>query len=64
MGSLELKNSIEDLKNRLKYNFCHLTDQDLIFDEKNTDDFVYRLQQKLGNDRNEVLDILKRIQQY
>lgn len=64
MNSLDIKHSLDDLKNRLKFNFCHLTDQDLIFDEKNTDDFIYRLQQKLGSDRNEVLEILKRIQQY
>lgn len=64
MSSIEIKVSLDDLKNRLKFNFSHLSEQDLIFDQTNTDEFIYRLQQKLGNDRNEVIEIIKRIQEY
>ena len=64
MSLIEIKVSLEDLKSRLKYNFSHLNEQDLIFDQTNVDEFIYRLQQKLGNDRNEIIEIIKRIQEY
>ena len=64
MERLQIKENWHELKGKLKHNFRHLTKKDLYYIEGKEDELVERLQRKLGNKKEEVIEIIHRIQSY
>ena len=62
MRTLQIKENWNELKGKLKHNFRHLTEKDLRYVEGKEDELVGRLQKKLGNRKEEVIEIIHRIQ--
>lgn len=52
---LKLKGSWNETKGKIKQAYGDLTDDDLKHDEGKDDEFVGRLQQKLGKTKDEVI---------
>lgn len=61
MAPLKIKKDWQELKARLKQNFRHLTESDLRFNAGKEEELIARLERKLGNNKNEVIEILHRI---
>ncbi len=61
MNALQIQSDWEIVKMRLKHNFKHLTDADLIYTEGKEDQLIKRLQKKLGQKEEEIIEILNRI---
>jgi uncharacterized protein YjbJ (UPF0337 family) len=61
MKPVHIGDNWEELRQKLKWNFRHLTDQDLKYTKGKEKELVTRLQQKLGNRREEVIEILNRL---
>ena len=59
MDSLELKGKWNELKGKVKQAHADLTDDDLRYEEGKDDELVGRLQQKLGQTREDVITWLK-----
>lgn len=62
MRTLQIKENWYELKGKLKHNFRHLTEKDLCYVKGKEDELVGRLQKKLGNRKEEVIEIIHRIQ--
>lgn len=56
-----LKGNWDELKGKLKQEYAHLTDNDLLYEEGKEDQLYGRLQQKLGQTKEEVHALLERI---
>jgi uncharacterized protein YjbJ (UPF0337 family) len=54
MTRLQFKGSWNELKGKLKQKYGQLTDNDLAFSEGKDDEFLGRLQQKLGKTKEEL----------
>jgi uncharacterized protein YjbJ (UPF0337 family) len=54
MTKLQLKGSWNEVKGKLKQKYGQLTDDDLKFAEGKDDEFLGRLQQKLGKTKEEL----------
>lgn len=52
---LKLKGNWNEIKGKIKEAYADLTDDDLKRDEGNDDEFVGRLQQKLGKTKEDVI---------
>lgn len=52
---LNLKGSWNETKGKMKQAYADLTDDDLKYEEGKDDEFVGRLQQKLGKTKDEVV---------
>ncbi len=52
---LKLKGNWNEMKGKMKKAYADLTDDDLKRDEGKDDEFVGRLQQKLGKTKDEVI---------
>ena len=52
---LKLKGNWNELKGKMKQSYGDLTDDDLTYQEGKDDEFVGRLQQKLGKTKEEVV---------
>ena len=52
---LKLKGSWNETKGKIKQAYADLTDDDLKHDEGKDDEFVGRMQQKLGKTKDEVI---------
>ena len=52
---LKLKGNWNELKGKMKQAYGDLTDDDLKHDEGQDDEFIGRLQQKLGKTKDEVI---------
>lgn len=61
MNSLQINDDWEVLRKKLKHNFKHLTDNDLLYVKGKEDRLIKRLQKKLGQKEEEVIDIINRI---
>ncbi len=59
MDKLELKGRWNEWKGKIKQANANLTDDDLQYEEGKDDEFLGRMQQKLGKTRDEVIDWLK-----
>jgi uncharacterized protein YjbJ (UPF0337 family) len=59
MDTLELKGRWNELKGKMKQAYGSLTDDDLKYEEGKDDEFVGRIQKKLGKTRDEVVDWIK-----
>ena len=54
MTRLQFKGNWNELKGKLKQKYGQLTDNDLAFSEGKDDEFLGRLQQKLGKTKEEL----------
>ena len=54
MTNLKFKGSWNELKGKLKQKYGQLTDDDLTFAEGKQDEFLGRLQQKLGKSKEDL----------
>ncbi|MEP6596426.1 MAG: CsbD family protein [Ginsengibacter sp.] len=52
---LKLKGSWNDAKGKMKQTYANLTDDDLMYEEGKDDEFVGRLQTKLGKTKDEII---------
>ncbi len=55
MDKLEIKGGWNELKGKMKQAYAHLTDDDLQHEEGKEDEFLGRVQQKLGKTKDEVV---------
>jgi uncharacterized protein YjbJ (UPF0337 family) len=54
MNKLQIKGSWNEIKGKLKQKYGELTDDDLTFAEGKEDEFLGRLQQRLGKTKEEI----------
>ncbi len=59
MDKLEIKGDWNELKGRMKQAYGDLTDDDLVREEGKDDEFLGRLQQKLGKTKDEVVEWIR-----
>ena len=52
---LKLKGNWNELKGKMKETYADLTDDDLTYEEGQDDQFVGRIQQKLGKTKEDVI---------
>ena len=55
MDKLEIKGKWNEIKGKIKQAYADLTDDDLKRDEGKDDEFIGRMQQKLGKTKDEVI---------
>jgi len=53
---LRLKGNYNELKGKMKQGYADLTDDDLTYEEGKDDEFVGKLQKKLGKTKDEVIE--------
>lgn len=58
METLKIKGRINEIKGKLKQKFANLTDDDLLYEEGEDDEFYGRLQQKLGKTKDEIRELV------
>jgi uncharacterized protein YjbJ (UPF0337 family) len=58
MNTLGLKGRYNEIKGKLKQKYANLTDDDLRYSEGQDDEFIGRLQQKLGKTKEDILKII------
>ncbi len=61
MTELNLKGNWNELKGKLKQKYAALTDDDLTFAEGKEDELLGRLQKRLGQDKEQVRDMLGKL---
>jgi len=59
MDKLTLKGNWNELKGKMKQANGDLTDDDLQYEEGKDDEFIGRMQQKLGKTKDEVVDWIR-----
>ncbi len=59
MDKLEFKGDWNEMKGKMKQAYGDLTDDDLVREEGKDDEFLGRLQQKLGKTKDEVVDWIR-----
>jgi uncharacterized protein YjbJ (UPF0337 family) len=59
MDKLELKGNWNELKGKIKTSHSELTDDDLEYEEGKDDEFLGRLQKKLGKSKDELIHWLR-----
>lgn len=55
MNKLEIKGRYNEIKGKLKQKYANLTDDDLKYSEGQDDEFIGRLQKKLGQTKDDIL---------
>jgi uncharacterized protein YjbJ (UPF0337 family) len=58
MKNLKIKGRLNEIKGKLKQKFANLTDDDLLYEEGQEDEFYGRLQQKLGKTKEELKELV------
>ena len=58
---LKLKGNWNEMKGKMKQEYGNLTDDDLKREEGKDDEFVGRLQQKLGKTKDEVINWIQNL---
>ena len=61
MDKLQFKGSWNELKGKLKQHYGNLTDDDLTYSEGKEDEFLGRLQKKLGQGKDELRKMIERL---
>lgn len=61
MTKLEIKGSWNEIKGKLKQKYGQLTDDDLTFSEGKADEWLGRLQLKLGRSKEELREEIERM---
>lgn len=59
MDKLTLKGNWNELKGKMKQANAELTDDDLQYEEGKDDEFLGRMQQKLGKTKDEIVDWIR-----
>jgi uncharacterized protein YjbJ (UPF0337 family) len=59
MDKLTLKGNWNELKGKMKQANAQLTDDDLQYEEGKDDEFLGRMQQKLGKTKDEVVEWIR-----
>jgi uncharacterized protein YjbJ (UPF0337 family) len=59
MNKLQFKGSWNEMKGKLKQKYAQLTDDDLTYTEGKDDEFIGKLQKKLGRSAEEVRQMLE-----
>jgi uncharacterized protein YjbJ (UPF0337 family) len=59
MNKLQFKGSWNELKGKLKQHYGNLTDDDLTYAEGKEDEFLGRLQKKLGKSKDELRKMIE-----
>ena len=62
MNTIQFKGSWNEIKGKLKQSYGNLTDDDLVFAEGNDDELLGRLQKKLGKTKDEIRQMIERLQ--
>lgn len=52
--ALQLEGKIDEVKGKLKQKYAQLTDDDLMYEKGMDDEFIGRLQQKVGKTKAEI----------
>ena len=58
---LNLKGNWNEVKGKVKQEYAHLTDDDLLFEEGQDDDLPGRLQKKIGKTKQEIKDWIEHL---
>jgi uncharacterized protein YjbJ (UPF0337 family) len=58
MNELTFKGEWNELKGKLKQKYAHLTDDDLVYAKGKEEEFLGRLQKKLGHKQDEIRKII------
>jgi uncharacterized protein YjbJ (UPF0337 family) len=58
MNSLQIKGRYNEIKGKLKQKYANLTEDDLKYSEGQDDEFLGRLQKKLGKTKEDILKVL------
>ena len=58
---LKLKGNWNELKGKMKQSYGDLTDDELTYEEGKDDEFVGRLQKKLGKTKEEIVDWIQKL---
>ncbi len=58
MVKLTVKGDWNVIKGKLKQQFAHLTDEDLLFIKGKEEELIGRLQQRIGKTKQEIRDLL------
>ncbi len=53
-GALQIKGNWNQLKGKIKQQYAHLTDDDLLYEEGKEDELYGRIQKKTGKTKEEV----------
>lgn len=61
MDNLRIKGNWNQMKGKLKQEYGELTDDDLAYSEGQEDQLIGHLQEKLGKSRDEVVNMLNRM---
>ena len=56
MNTTELKGNWNELKGKLKQKYADLTDDDLLYEEGKEDELFGRLQQKIGQTKEQITE--------
>jgi uncharacterized protein YjbJ (UPF0337 family) len=59
MNKLQMKGGWNEVKGKLKQKYGELTDDDLVFSEGKEDEFLGRLQRKLGKTKDEIRQMIE-----
>ena len=59
MDKLEIKGKWNELKGKMKQAHADLTDDDLQYEDGKDDEFIGRMQQKLGKTKDEVVSWIR-----
>jgi uncharacterized protein YjbJ (UPF0337 family) len=62
MNSTQLKGNWNVIKGKLKQQYAQLTDDDLAYENGADDELLGRLQVKLGKSKQEILDLIKKME--
>jgi len=61
MTKLKFNGSWNEVKGKLKQKYAQLTDDDLLFSEGKDDEVLGRLQQKLGDTKENIRDTIAKL---
>ncbi len=61
MNNLQLKGNWNEVKGKLKKKYGELTDDDLAYSEGQADEFLGKLQKKLGKSKEELKSEIERL---
>jgi uncharacterized protein YjbJ (UPF0337 family) len=59
--SLKFKGSWNEVKGKIKQQYAHLTDDDLLYEEGKEDELLGRIQKKTGTSKEEIKNWIDRL---
>jgi uncharacterized protein YjbJ (UPF0337 family) len=61
MNTLKIKGTWKEVAGKLKQQYAHLTDDDLLFTKGKEEELLGRLEKKLGKSKDVIRDLLEKI---